>query len=186
MGVLGRGREASCWGWGFSAIEGRGEMLRLRGWSSFFSLMVETIFSRSSGVMCLSRPRLRLLAESCLRIWGREMSRGLEVEEVEEVSNSRASSSTTESGLLERSGTSVVYRPSDVLADWEVVRVVVLASETGSQQKVSLFHNLQLRFSRRRPSSREPAQRENTTWEISVLAVPAALRAREESHLSTC
>jgi hypothetical protein len=55
-----------------------------------------------------------------------------------------------------------VYRPSDVLADIEVAGVVALASEIGSQQKVSRFHNLQLRFSRRRPSSREPAHREKT------------------------
>jgi hypothetical protein len=53
------------WGFGFSARGGREEMLRLRGFRSFFSLIVLTIFSRSSGVMCLSRPRLRLLAESC-------------------------------------------------------------------------------------------------------------------------
>lgn len=106
VGVWGRGSGARCCGCGFSTTVGRGDMLKLRGWSSFFSLIVVTIFSRSSGVMCLSRPRLRLLAESCLRIKGREISRGLQVEVV--VSNSRASSSTTESGLLERSGTSAV------------------------------------------------------------------------------
>ena len=43
-------------------------MLRVRGCRSFFSLMVMTIFSRSSGVMWRSRPRLRLLHESCLRM----------------------------------------------------------------------------------------------------------------------
>jgi hypothetical protein len=36
----------------------------LRESGSFF-LMVMTIFSRSSGVMCRSRPRLRLCTESC-------------------------------------------------------------------------------------------------------------------------
>ncbi len=36
-----------------------------RGWRSFFSLIVITIFSRSSGVMCLSRPLLLMLLESC-------------------------------------------------------------------------------------------------------------------------
>jgi hypothetical protein len=61
-----------------------------------------------------------------------------------------------------------VYRPSDVLADIEVAGVVALASEMGSQQKVSRFHNLQLRFSRRRPSSKEPAHREKTRWLQSV------------------
>ncbi len=39
-----------------------GRLLRESG--SFF-LMVMTIFSRSSGVMCRSRPRLRLCTESC-------------------------------------------------------------------------------------------------------------------------
>lgn len=39
-------------------------MLRVIGSRCFFSLMVMTIFSRSSGVMCRSRPLLRLLTES--------------------------------------------------------------------------------------------------------------------------
>jgi len=49
--------------------------------------------------------------------------------------------------------------------------VVALASETGSQQKVSLFQSLQLRFSNLRPSSKEPAQREKTR---NVMLVAAA------------
>jgi hypothetical protein len=42
-----------------------GRLLRESGSRSFFSLIVMTIFSRSSGVMCRSRPRLRLWIESC-------------------------------------------------------------------------------------------------------------------------
>jgi hypothetical protein len=64
VGVFGA---RASWVWGSMCV-GRGEMPRLRGLRSFFSLIVETIFSRSSGVICLSRPRLRPLAEYCLRI----------------------------------------------------------------------------------------------------------------------
>jgi hypothetical protein len=46
--------------------------------------------------------------------------------------------------------------------------VVELASETGSQQKVSLFHNRQLRFSNLRPSSNDPAHLENTAQRQSL------------------
>jgi hypothetical protein len=91
------------------------------------------------------------------------MSRGAEVdEEVWSLSNSSASSSESESRLPERLGTSVEYRPSEVLDAMEMAGVVALASETGSQQKVSLFHNLQLKFSSRRPSSKEPEHLEKT------------------------
>lgn len=84
-------------------------------------------------------------------------------DEVLSDSNSRASSSGSESRLPERLGTSVVeYRPSELLDAMEMAGVVALASDTGSQQKVSLFHNLQLRFSNLRPSSRDPAHREKT------------------------
>jgi hypothetical protein len=86
-------------------------------------------------------------------------TRGAEVEDVSE-SNSRTSSSNSESGLLERSGTSAVYRPSELLWEMEMAGVVALASETGSQKNVSLFHSLQLRFSSLRPSSNDPAHLE--------------------------
>jgi hypothetical protein len=78
------------------------------------------------------------------------------------LSNSKASSSTSESRLPESSGTPGEYRPSELLEDIEMAGVVALASEMGSQQNVSLFHNLQLKFSNRLPSSNEPAHRENT------------------------
>lgn len=137
-------------------------MLGASGSRSFFSLIVMTIFSRSSGVICRSRPRLRLFTESCLWISGWAMSRGADVEEELSVSNSKASSSN-ESRLPERLGTSVLeYRPSELLDEMEIAGVVALASDTGSQQKVSLFHNLQLKFSSLRPSSNEPAHLEKT------------------------
>jgi hypothetical protein len=82
--------------------------------------------------------------------------------EVWSLSNSIASSSTSESRLPDRLGTSAAYPPSELLAEMEMAGVVELASETGSQQKVSLFHNRQLRFSNLRPSSSEPAHLENT------------------------
>ena len=138
-------------------------MLRVMGSSSFFSLMVMTIFSRSSGVIWRSRPRLLLLTESFLRIRGCAMSRGADVdEEVLSLSNSSASSSASESRLPERLGTSVEYRPSEFLDAIEMAGVVAFASETGSQQNVSLFHNLQLKFSNRRPSSNDPEHLEKT------------------------
>jgi hypothetical protein len=91
------------------------------------------------------------------------MSRAAEVEaKVLSVSNSRASSSVSESRLPDRLGTSAEYRPSELLAEIEIAGVVALASETGSQQNVSLFHNRQLKFSSLRLSSRDPAQRKKT------------------------
>jgi hypothetical protein len=91
------------------------------------------------------------------------MSSGSEVEvDVLSDSKSRASSSTSESRLPDRLGTSVEYRPSELLDAMEIAGVVALASETGSQQKVSLFHSLQLKFSNLLPSSRDPAHREKT------------------------
>jgi hypothetical protein len=98
------------------------------------------------------------------------MSTGADVEaEVLSESNSSTSSSTSESRLPDRLGTSVVeYRPSELLEAREIAGVVALASETGSQQNVSLFQSLQLRFSSRRPSSKEPAHREKTAGRVST------------------
>lgn len=59
-----------------------------------------------------------------------------------------------------------MYFPSELLDAIEMAGVVAFASLV-PQQKVSLFHNLQLRFSRRRPSSNEPAQREKTISPVS-------------------
>jgi len=92
------------------------------------------------------------------------MLRGAASEARVESSNSRASSSGNESRLPDRLGTSLEeYRPSGLLDAIEVAGVVAFASEIGSQQKVSLFHNLQLRFSNRRPCSNDAAHLENTT-----------------------
>lgn len=158
-------------------------MLRVIGFRSFFSLMVMTIFSRSSGVIWRSRPRLLLLTESCRRICGCEMSSGAEVEEeVWSLSNSSASSSASDSTLPERLGTS--YRPSELLNAMEMAGVVELASDTGSQQKVSLFHNLQLKFSNLRPSSSDPEHREKT--ELLLVTAQMMFEKHKLTHLSTC
>lgn len=102
------------------------------------------------------------------------MSRGANVEEELSISNSRASSSLSDSRLPERLGTSAEYRPSELLEALEVAGVVALASDIGSQQNVSLFHNLQLRFSNLRPSSNEPAQREKTVDVLVFFPYPNA------------
>ena len=68
---------------------------------------------------------------------------------------------------LIKSGISAVYRPLEFRDAIEIAGVVAFASP-GSQQKVSLFHNLQLRFSKRRPSSTEPAHREKTTPPLAL------------------
>lgn len=123
--------------------------------------MVRTIFSKSSGVMCRSRPLLRTQLESFLCRRGREIFTGADVEFASSLSNSVVSSSATESTLPDKSGISAVYRPLEFRDAMEIAGVVAFASP-GSQQKVSLFHNLQLRFSKRRPSSTDPAHREKT------------------------
>ncbi len=85
------------------------------------------------------------------------MLSGADVDALSSLSVSTASSSLAiESRLLDRSGTSAEYRPPELRCDIEIAGVVAFAS-LGSQQKVSLFHNLQLKFSSRRPSSIDPA-----------------------------
>jgi hypothetical protein len=111
--------------------------------------------------MCRSRPLLRTQLESFRCRRGREIFTGAEVEFASSLSNSIASSSANESTLPDKSGISAVYRPLEFRADMEIAGVVAFASP-GSQQKVSLFHSLQLRFSKRRPSSTDPAHREKT------------------------
>lgn len=88
---------------GFSRVGGESEMLRSGALSgSLASIMETTIFSKSSEVMCRSRPRLRLLAhESCRRIRGRMMSTG-----ADSAVKSTASSSGTESTLPDSWGRS--------------------------------------------------------------------------------
>jgi hypothetical protein len=117
--------------------------------------------------MCRSRPLLRTQLESFRRRRGREIFNGADVEFASSLSNSIASSSANESTLTDKSGMSVVYRPLEFRDAIDMAGVVAFASP-GSQQKVSLFHNLQLRFSKRRPSSTDPAHREKT---IPLLAL---------------
>lgn len=140
------------------------------GSRAFFSLMMVTIFSRSSGVMCLSRPRLcvLMLLESCRLRSGLKMFRGAEVAAVSSLSNSIASSSASESTLPDRSGMSDVDRAAELLGAMEIAGVAFFASSCW-QQKVSLFHNRQLRFSKRRPSSREPAHLEKTALQLAAV-----------------
>lgn len=78
--------------------------------------------------------------------------------EVDETSSGSNSSSTTDSRLPESSGISWF----SVGREMEIAGVEVEGSGVGSQQKVSRFHNLQLRFSNLRPCSNDPAHRENT------------------------
>jgi len=81
-------------------------VLMASGSRSFFSLMVMTIFSRSSGVICRSLPRLRLQPESCRWTRGLVMFSGADVDALSSLSDSMASSSATESMLAESSGMS--------------------------------------------------------------------------------
>ena len=62
--------------------------------------------------------------------------------------------------------------------------VVEFASDTGSQQKVSRFHNLQLRFSSLLPSSNDPEHLENT--KATLASNQHLLECFEYAHLSTC
>jgi hypothetical protein len=124
----------------------------VNGLRPFFSLIVMTIFSRSSGVICLSLPRLWLRPESCLRTRG--LVRGADVD-APSLSDSMASS-PTELMLPDRSGIDIA--------------VAVVFASPESQQKVYLFHSLQLRFSKPRPSStRTPPQNEFTKQEEYIV-----------------
>lgn len=99
-------------------------------------------------------------------------------------SNSTASSSANESRLFDRLGAVLLfeYRPSELLEEMEIAGVVEFASETGSQQNVSRFHSLQLKFSNRLPSSSEPAHREKT---VIVLAAIVVIGWKMSAYLST-
>jgi hypothetical protein len=108
----------------------------------------------------------------------------VEVEdEVLSVSNSKASSSASDSRLPDRLGTSAEYRPSELLDEMEMAGVVALASETGSQQKVSLFHNRQLKFSSLRPSSNELAHLENTVNTLVLCPLTQFQREHSPVHM---
>jgi hypothetical protein len=132
-----------------------------RGSKSVFSLMLMIIFSRPRDVMCFSLPLLRLSAESSAssrrRLEFRGNVAGLTVCVLS------ASSDAAESTLEDNDGTSFA------LGCRRKTRIAGVVARCGcaSQQKVSLFHNLQLRFSSRLPSSIDSAHFEKTASEAS-------------------
>lgn len=138
------------------------------GSKTFFSLMVNTIFSRSWGVICLSRPRLsRLLIESVLELC---MSRGAHVTS-ELLSDSKSIASSwysRESTLPDKLGTSSGDCASKLRAEAVMAGDATAISDLGSQQNTSLLHSLQLKFSYLGPPSIEPEHLERTTGIIST------------------
>ena len=149
---------------------GRAVATGSRGSSSFFCLMVMTIFSRSCEVMCFSRPRLRPSPEHSGRASrGRLMSsaRG-EDEDASDDRTTGTSSDVAESTLADSSGVSSGLDNLDGL-DGLVGRGCVgeRAEVLGEQQKVSRFQSLQLRFSSRRPSSIDSAHLEHCDTPVS-------------------
>lgn len=121
-----------------------------RGSRFFFSWMVITIFSRSSGVMCFSWPRLLWSEELLLRNSGRTIGEGGEA-------CSSSNSDSFDDTLLDRAGTGMLLARGDRL----------YFPGCGEQQNVSRFHSLQLRFSRRLPSSMASDIFENTLCGVS-------------------
>lgn len=133
-----------------TAFEDGGGIGRSSGSSCCVSLIEMTIFSRSMGVMCFSRPLLLLLEESVRRSSGR--ASGMVVWRVADVSS--VSSDTADSTLDESAGTgmSVVAafgRAGNETRGGKVDR----ACDSGLQQNVSRFHKRHDRFSNRLPSS---------------------------------
>jgi hypothetical protein len=140
---------------GADADEGMGSSI---GSSCLVSLMEMTIFSRSIGVMCFSFPRLRLHSA----VSDEELMRGATGDDV-----SNSSSDEAESKLEERAGSEFISPCCGVavvdLATFddregserriEVEGALVGDCDAGAQQNVSRFHNRQLRFSSRFPSS---------------------------------
>lgn len=119
-------------------------------------LMDCTIFSRSIGVMCFSRPLLVLLVESVRRNSGRAF--GMTVAGVGDVSSSSSSSETADSRLEDSSGTGMLVVAAFVAAFGFAANEhrgdsVDLACTSGEQQNVSRFHRRQLKFSSRLPPS---------------------------------
>lgn len=120
--------------------------------------MDEKIFSRSTGVMCFSRPLLLLLEESCLRSSGRALETGGTGTDVSSCSSSSSWSSSSssvaaESRLEESSGTGMSVVAACGLTQEHGGESAARGCWSGVQQKVSRFHSLQLRFSSLLPSS---------------------------------
>jgi len=122
-------------GSGLNDEAGMTNSTRSRCW---LSLIEMTIFSRSTGVMCFSPPRVLLSVErwrvSSGRAWG--------------TSESSSSSDTADSRLEDRSGSGMSLVAACGLKEAGGERRSGCA-----QQKVSRFQRRQLRFSSRLPSS---------------------------------
>ena len=101
---------------------------------------------------CFSRPLLLLSQESDSRNSGL-FDIMVVVFCAGEDSNSSLSSEDVESRLDDSSGTGMSVVAAFGLREIDRGEVVQLACDSGSQQKVSRFHNRQLRFSNRLPSS---------------------------------
>lgn len=124
-----------------------------KGSRFFFSCIEMTIFSRSIGVMCFSRPLLRCSVESLLRNPGRTTGEG--------GGKASSMSDSLEETLLDNAGTGMCC-----LARGDKLHLPASGERgcwvSGEQQNVSRFHNLQLRFSSRLPSSIASEILENT------------------------
>lgn len=126
------------------------------GSSGFVSLMESTIFSRSTGVMCFSRPLPLLWQQSSRRNSGRAFGMVVAVEGGDGMGSSSVSSEDAESRLDESPGTAgmSVAAAFGVFEKWYCgARVDRDCGSKAPQHKVSRFQSRQLRFSSRLPSS---------------------------------
>lgn len=129
-----------------------------RGSSLSFSWIEDIIFSRSTGVICFSLPRLQLSVESFRRNSGLENS---SAEDVGSEDKMACSFESSDSILEEREG-SDMSSVFDRLENFHCGHGINCGCCSGAQQNVSRFHNLQLRFSRRLPFSMTSEHFENT------------------------
>ena len=121
------------------------------------------ILARLMGVMCFSLPR----ADASEDVDSDAPERIAQARTVVSVRTFGSSSSDADSTLVDSSGTSWNDDGCDFCFRIGIVGEVADATATAaadwsSQQKVSRFHSLQLRFSRRRPFSSDSAHFENT------------------------
>ena len=121
------------------SIEGVGMGSSIGSTSSWFCLIEMTMFSRSMGVICFSRPRLQSARHNSGRAFGILVVAGADRDCS---SSSEDSELTLDENDKRGMGMSVAAAFGDGV-------------EGGSfeQQNVSRFHSLQLRFSSRLPSS---------------------------------
>ena len=148
------------------------------GSSSCCSCIFTTIFLNADGVRCFSWPLLRLRAESCSS--GDDSNSGV-VDDESSLWESSDSTLAIESTLADNSGTS--FKLGRVGA---LMLGVVEDCGCGGQQKVSLFHNRQLRFSYLLPPSIESAHFEKTDTSIRLAFPPdCAARSTYQSTFHT-